>query len=92
MPEESGLYEDIQVAIKATCEGPMNCILEYTKDDVVSNDFIGDAKSNIFDAKVGIAVSDKFMKLVTWYNNEWGYNNRVVVLFKHMFGVKANLN
>ena len=90
--EKSGSYEDIKAALKAASEGPMNGILGYTEDDVVSNDFIGDARSSIFDAKAGIALSDKFVKLVSWYDNEWGYSNRVVDLIKHMAGVKANLN
>jgi glyceraldehyde 3-phosphate dehydrogenase len=90
--EKSGSYEDIKAAIKAASEGPMHGILGYTEDDVVSNDFIGDARSSIFDAKAGIALSDKFVKLVSWYDNEWGYSNRVVDLIKHMAGVKANLN
>ena len=90
--EKSGSYEDIKAAIKAASEGPMHGILGYTEDDVVSNDFVGDARSSIFDAKAGIALSDKFVKLVSWYDNEWGYSNRVVDLIKHMAGVKANLN
>jgi glyceraldehyde 3-phosphate dehydrogenase len=90
--QKSGSYEDIKAAIKAASEGPMNGILGYTEDDVVSNDFVGDARSSIFDAKAGIALSDKFVKLVSWYDNEWGYSNRVVDLILHMAGVKANLN
>jgi len=90
--ERPGSYQDIKAAIKAASEGPMNGILGYTEDDVVSNDFIGDARSSIFDAKAGIALSDKFVKLVSWYDNEWGYSNRVVDLILHMAGVKANLN
>jgi glyceraldehyde 3-phosphate dehydrogenase len=90
--ERPGSYEDIKAAIKAASEGPMNGILGYTEDDVVSNDFVGDARSSIFDAKAGIALSDKFVKLVSWYDNEWGYSNRVVDLILHMAGVKANLN
>jgi glyceraldehyde 3-phosphate dehydrogenase len=90
--ERPASYEDIKAAIKAASEGPMNGILGYTEDDVVSTDFIGDARSSIFDAKAGIALSDKFVKLVSWYDNEWGYSNRVVDLILHMAGVKANLN
>jgi len=90
--ERPGSYEDIKAAIKAASEGPMNGILGYTEDAVVSNDFVGDARSSIFDAKAGIALNDKFVKLVSWYDNEWGYSNRVVDLILHMAGVKANLN
>lgn len=90
--ERAGSYEDIKAAIKAASEGPMKGILGYTEDDVVSTDFVGDARSSIFDAKAGIALNDKFVKLVSWYDNEWGYSNRVVDLIKHMAGVKANLN
>jgi len=90
--ERPGSYEDIKAAIKAASEGPMKGILGYTEDDVVSTDFVGDARSSIFDAKAGIALSDKFVKLVSWYDNEWGYSNRVVDLILHMAGVKANVN
>jgi glyceraldehyde 3-phosphate dehydrogenase len=90
--EKGASYEDIKKTIKAAAEGPMNGFLGYTEDDVVSNDFVGDSRSSIFDAKAGIALSDKFVKLVSWYDNEWGYSNRVVDLIKHMAGVKANLN
>ena len=90
--EKRGSYEEIKAAIKAASQGPMHGILGYTEDDVVSNDFVGDSRSSIFDAKAGIALSDNFVKLVSWYDNEWGYSNRVVDLIKHMAGVKANLN
>lgn len=90
--EKSASYEEIKAALKAASEGPMHGILGYTEDDVVSTDFVGDARSSIFDAKAGIALNDKFVKLVSWYDNEWGYSNRVVDLIKHMAGVKANLN
>jgi len=90
--EKSASYEDIKDAMKAASEGPMHGILGYTEDDVVSTDFVGDSRSSIFDAKAGIALNDNFVKLVSWYDNEWGYSNRVVDLIKHMAGVKANLN
>jgi glyceraldehyde 3-phosphate dehydrogenase len=66
--------------------------LGYTEDDVVSTDFVGDSRSSIFDAKAGIALNLNFIKLVSWYDNEWGYSNRVVDLIKHMAGVTANVN
>ena len=65
-------------------EGKLKGILGYTEDDVVSTDFIGDSRSSIFDAKAGIALSDNFVKLVSWYDNEWGYSTRVVDLIVHM--------
>ena len=65
-------------------EGKLKGILGYTEDDVVSTDFVGDSRSSIFDAKAGIALSDNFVKLVSWYDNEWGYSTRVVDLIIHM--------
>jgi glyceraldehyde 3-phosphate dehydrogenase len=78
-------YDDICATIKkASEEGPMKGIMGYTEDAVVSADFIGDARSSVFDAKAGIALSNEFVKLVSWYDNEWGYSNRVVDLIAHM--------
>jgi glyceraldehyde 3-phosphate dehydrogenase len=77
-------YKDICATIKAAADGPMKGILAYTEDDVVSTDFISDPHSSIFDAKAGIALDDHFVKLVSWYDNEWGYSNRVVDLIKKM--------
>lgn len=70
--------------MKEAANGPMKGILEYTEDDVVSSDFIGDTHSSIFDAKAGISLNDKFVKLISWYDNEYGYSNRVVDLIKFM--------
>merc|ERR1711970_222028 len=77
-------YDTISAAIKAASEGSMKGILAYTDEDVVSTDFIGDPHSSIFDAKAGIALDKNFVKLVSWYDNEWGYSNRVVDLIQHM--------
>ncbi|KAK9179031.1 hypothetical protein WN943_028225 [Citrus x changshan-huyou] len=66
-------YEDVKAAIKYASEGSLKGILGYTDEDVVSNDFVGDSRSSIFDAKAGIGLSASFMKLVSWYDNEWGY-------------------
>jgi len=78
-------YDEIKAAVKKASEsGPMKGILGYTEDDVVSNDFVGDDHSSIFDAKAGIQLSKTFVKLVSWYDNEFGYSNRVVDLIKHM--------
>ncbi|CAN6193671.1 unnamed protein product [Urochloa humidicola] len=82
--ERSASYEDVKAAIKAASEGALKGILGYTDEDVVSNDFVGDARSSIFDAKAGIGLSSSFMKLVSWYDNEWGYSNRVLDLIGHM--------
>ncbi|KAG5546901.1 hypothetical protein RHGRI_018908 [Rhododendron griersonianum] len=88
--EKSASYEDVKAAIKNASEGPLLGILGYTDEDVVSNDFLGDSRSSIFDAKAGIGLSASFMKLVSWYDNEWGYSNRVLDLIEHMALVAAN--
>jgi len=75
-------YAEICQTIKAAADGPMKGVLAYTDEEVVSTDFIGDPHSSIFDAKAGIALDDNFVKLVSWYDNEWGYSNRVVDLIK----------
>ena len=77
-------YDDIKKVMKAASEGELKGILAYTEDDVVSSDFIHDPHSSIFDAKAGIGLNDTFVKLVAWYDNEWGYSNRVVDLMAHM--------
>jgi len=82
--QKGASYKDICATLKAAADGPMKGILAYTEDDVVSTDFIGDPHSSIFDAKAGIALDDHFVKLVSWYDNEWGYSNRVVDLIKKM--------
>ncbi|KGN44292.1 glyceraldehyde-3-phosphate dehydrogenase GAPCP2, chloroplastic [Cucumis sativus] len=88
--EKSASYEDVKATIKYASEGPLKGILGYTDEDVVSNDFVGDSRSSIFDAKAGIGLSDSFMKLISWYDNEWGYSNRVLDLIEHMALVAAN--
>nr|XP_007137946.1 hypothetical protein PHAVU_009G1685001g [Phaseolus vulgaris]ESW09940.1 hypothetical protein PHAVU_009G1685001g [Phaseolus vulgaris] len=82
--EKSATYEDIKKAIKEESEGKLKGILGYTEDDVVSTDFVGDSRSSIFDAKAGIALNDNFVKLVMWYDNEWGYSSRVIDLLVHV--------
>jgi glyceraldehyde 3-phosphate dehydrogenase len=77
-------YDEIKAAMKAASETTMKGILGYTEDAVVSNDFLGDSRSSIFDASAGIALNDNFVKLVSWYDNEWGYSNRVVDLIAYM--------
>merc|ERR1719464_1479376 len=82
--EKGASYETICAAIKAASEGKMNGVLGYTDEDVVSSDFVSDTRSSIFDQKAGIALTDNFVKLVSWYDNEAGYSNRVLDLIKHM--------
>jgi len=70
--------------MKAASEGELKGILGYTDEEVVSSDFIGEERTSVFDAKAGIALSDTFVKLVSWYDNEWGYSNKVLDLIAHM--------
>jgi len=76
--------EEIKAKVKAASEGPLKGILGYTEDEVVSADFIGDNRSSIFDAGAGIMLSPQFVKLISWYDNEYGYSNRVVDLIKYI--------
>jgi len=82
--QKSTTYKDICAAMKKASQGPLKGILGYTEDDVVSSDFIGDPHSSIFDAGAGIELNDRFFKLVSWYDNEWGYSNRIVDLMLAM--------
>jgi glyceraldehyde 3-phosphate dehydrogenase len=77
-------YAQIKEAMKAASEGELKGILGYTEDAVVSNDFLGDARTSIFDAEAGISLNDNFVKVVAWYDNEWGYSNKLVDLIAHM--------
>ncbi|KAM7268939.1 hypothetical protein ACFE04_011105 [Oxalis oulophora] len=86
--EKKATYEDIKAAIKEESQGKMKGILGYTEDELVSTDFLGDCRSSIFDAKAGIALNDNFVKLVSWYDNEWGYSSRVIDLICHMASVQ----
>ncbi len=81
---KSTSYEAICAAMKAASEGPLKGILGYTEDDVVSSDFIGSPFSSIFDAGAGIALNDKFFKLISWYDNEMGYSCRLIDLIEYM--------
>ena len=81
-------YEDIKKVMKEASEGDLKGILGYTEDDVVSQDFVGDARTSIFDAKAGIALNDKFVKVVAWYDNEWGYSNKLIDLVQEMAKIK----
>ncbi|MFT5240810.1 MAG: glyceraldehyde 3-phosphate dehydrogenase [Candidatus Promineifilaceae bacterium] len=87
--EKGASYDQIKAAIKAASEGELKGILGYTEDEVVSNDFIGETCTSIFDAGAGISLNDNFVKLVSWYDNEWGYSNKVLDLVAHMASVDA---
>ncbi|MBE7031041.1 MAG: type I glyceraldehyde-3-phosphate dehydrogenase [Ruminococcaceae bacterium] len=87
--EKAATYEEIKAAVKAASENELKGILGYTEDAVVSSDFIHDARTSIFDAGAGIALNDNFVKLVSWYDNEWGYSNKVVDLIEYIAGVDA---
>ncbi len=82
-------YEEIKAAMKAASEGPMKGVLKYTEDMVVSSDFIGETCTSVFDAGAGIALNDNFVKLVAWYDNEWGYSVKLLDLVSHMAEVDA---
>ena len=75
---KSATYEEICAAVKAAADGPMKGVLAYTTDKVVSTDFIGETCTSVFDAEAGIALDGTFVKLVSWYDNEWGYSNKVL--------------
>ncbi len=77
-------YEDVKKAMKEASEGSMKGILGYTEDEVVSQDFKGDARTSIFDAKAGIALNNNFVKVVSWYDNEWGYSNKLIDLVQEL--------
>jgi glyceraldehyde 3-phosphate dehydrogenase len=77
-------YDEIKAAMKFASENELKGVLGYTEDDVVSSDFIGDSRTSIFDAKAGIALTNKFVKVVSWYDNEWGYSCKVLELVAHM--------
>ncbi|MCF0163751.1 MAG: type I glyceraldehyde-3-phosphate dehydrogenase [Bacteroidales bacterium] len=76
--EKACTYEDVCNAMKAASEGELKGVLGYTEDAVVSSDFLGDARTSIFDAKAGIQLNSNFVKVVSWYDNEWGYSNKVL--------------
>jgi glyceraldehyde 3-phosphate dehydrogenase len=77
-------YDDVKAAMKEASEGDMKGILGYTDDEVVSEDFKGDARTSIFDAKAGIALNNNFVKVVSWYDNEWGYSNKLIDLVQEI--------
>ena len=86
--EKAASYDEIKAAIKLASETTMAGVLGYTEDSVVSSDFIHETRTSVFDAGAGIALNGNFVKLVSWYDNEWGYSNKVLDLIAHMDSVK----
>ena len=86
--EKAATYEEICAAMKAASEGPMKGVLEYVDDQVVSSDFRTDPHTSIFDAQAGIALNGNFVKLVAWYDNEWGFSNKMLDLTRHIDSVR----
>lgn len=87
--KKGATYDEICAAVKKASEGELKGILGYTEEMVVSTDFTTDPRTSIFDAKAGIALTDKFVKVVSWYDNEWGYSNKALCLIAHMAKVNA---
>ena len=85
--KKAATYDEIVEKIKNACDNELKGIMSYTDEDVVSSDFIHDPHISIFDIKAGIALNDNFVKLVSWYDNEWGYSNKVLDLVSHMYEV-----
>lgn len=81
---KAATYDEIKKKVKEASEGPLKGILGYTEDQVVSTDFIGCTQSSIFDADAGIQLNPQFVKLISWYDNEFGYSCRVVDLIKYV--------
>jgi glyceraldehyde 3-phosphate dehydrogenase len=88
--EKGASYDQIKAVVKAAAEGPLKGILAYTEDDVVSADMNGNTNSSIFDAKAGISLNDNFVKVVSWYDNEWGYSRRVLDLLAYVAKADGN--
>ena len=86
--EKAATMDDIKAAMKAASEGSMKGVLEYVDDEVVSSDFRTDAHTSIFDAQAGISLNDHFVKLVAWYDNEWGFSNKMLDLTRHIDSVR----
>ncbi len=86
--EKAATYDEIKAAMKKAADGELKGILGYTEDEVVSSDFIGDARTSIFDAKAGISLNSNFVKIISWYDNEWGYSNKLIDMIAYMNTVK----
>ncbi len=86
--EKAASYDDVKAAMKEASEGEMKGVLGYTEDSVVSSDFIGDSRTSIFDANAGISLNPNFVKVVSWYDNEWGYSCKILEMICYMNTVK----
>ena len=86
--EKGATYDEICAAVKAASEGAMKGVIEYCEDEVVSSDFITDPHTSIFDAKAGLALNDNFVKLMAWYDNEWGFSCKMLDLTRHIDKVR----
>ena len=86
--EKGASYDEICAAVKAASEGPMKGVIEYCEDEVVSSDFITDPHTSIFDARAGLALNDHFVKLMAWYDNEWGFSCKMLDLTRHIDKVR----
>jgi glyceraldehyde 3-phosphate dehydrogenase len=82
--EKATTYDEIKAAMKRASENELKGVLGYTEEMVVSSDFVGDKRTSIFDANAGIMLNEHFVKLISWYDNEWGYSNKVLELINHM--------
>lgn len=87
--EKPATYDQVMAALFKASHGELKGILGFTSDALVSTDFIGDSHTSIVDSTAGIAISDEFIKLISWYDNEWGYSTKVVDLIKHIMAVDA---
>ena len=86
--EKGASYAEICAAMKAASEGELKGVLGYTEDEVVSSDFIGEVRTSVFDAKAGISLNNNFVKVVSWYDNEWGYSNKLLDMLAYVDSVK----
>jgi glyceraldehyde 3-phosphate dehydrogenase len=82
--EKSATYEEVKAAVKAASEGDFKGVISYTEDEVVSQDFVSEAATSNFDANAGIALNDNFFKLISWYDNEWGFSAKMLDLAAHV--------
>jgi len=89
--EKGAKYEDIVAKMKEAAAGPMQGFLDWTDEEVVSTDFLTYGASSILDVKAGLALNDNFVKIVSWYDNEWGYSNRMIDLCIHMATQDGNM-